>query len=502
MIDIGTTTLQAAHHLHGRDITVVTTSLAVYEELAPDPAIELVLPGGVVRRNYRSLVGVLAEDSLRQLKADVLFLGTSAVDAELAVWDSTMVEVPIKRAMIEAAESVALLADAEKFSMAGLVRVCDGRRARPHRHRRARCPAACPRRHRRDRNRGHHRMKLTIVGGGGFRVPLVYGALLEQAERLGLDEVVLHDIDARGSSGSPRCSTGSPPSTARGCRSARRPTSTTRSRAPTTSSARSASASSRAASSTRASRSASACSGRRRPGPGGICFALRTIPAMVALAQAIARARAEGVADQLHQPRGHGHRGGPAGARRARGRHLRLAVRPVPPRRRARSAAIRASCGSTTSASTTSAGSRACATRGASCCRGLLDDDARAGGVRGGPAVRRRVAALARDDPERVPLLLLLRGRHRRRDPREPGVARRVPARAAAPRSTPATGRTRPAALAAWRATRHDRERTYMAEARSRRGRRRRARRTTRTAATRARRWPCWRRSRSTRARC
>ncbi len=68
---------------------------------------------------------MLAEDALRQLKADVLFLGTSAVDPELGVWDSTMVEVPIKRAMIEAAESVALLADVEKFSMAGLVRVCD-----------------------------------------------------------------------------------------------------------------------------------------------------------------------------------------------------------------------------------------------------------------------------------------------------------------------------------------------------------------------------------------
>jgi 6-phospho-beta-glucosidase len=38
-------------------------------------------------------------------------------------------------------------------------------------------------------------MKLTIVGGGGFRVPLVYGALMEKAERLGLDDVVLHDID-------------------------------------------------------------------------------------------------------------------------------------------------------------------------------------------------------------------------------------------------------------------------------------------------------------------
>jgi DeoR/GlpR family transcriptional regulator of sugar metabolism len=125
MIDIGTTTLQAAHHLHGREITVVTSSLAVLEELLPDPAIELVVPGGLVRRNYRSLVGVLAEDALRQLKADILFLGTSAVDSRLGVWDSTMVEVPIKRAMIDAAASVMLLADSEKFSMSGLVKICE-----------------------------------------------------------------------------------------------------------------------------------------------------------------------------------------------------------------------------------------------------------------------------------------------------------------------------------------------------------------------------------------
>ncbi len=125
MIDIGTTTLQAARHLHGRKITVVTTSMAVYDELVGDADIELILPGGLLRRNYRSLVGVLAESTLRQLRADLLFLGTSGVDARLAIWDSTMVEVPIKRAMIEASAEVALLADAEKFSMAGLVHVCD-----------------------------------------------------------------------------------------------------------------------------------------------------------------------------------------------------------------------------------------------------------------------------------------------------------------------------------------------------------------------------------------
>jgi DeoR/GlpR family transcriptional regulator of sugar metabolism len=124
MIDIGTSTLQMARHLHGSKITVVTTNLAVVEELLPDPDIELVLPGGIVRRNYRSLVGVLAEDSLRQIKSDILFLGTSGVDLEIGVWDTTMVEVPIKRLMIAGAAEVVLIADAAKFSMTGMVRVC------------------------------------------------------------------------------------------------------------------------------------------------------------------------------------------------------------------------------------------------------------------------------------------------------------------------------------------------------------------------------------------
>jgi DeoR/GlpR family transcriptional regulator of sugar metabolism len=142
MIDIGTSTLQMARHLHGRQVTVVTTNLAVLEELLPDPAIELVLPGGTVRRNYRSLVGVVAEDSLRQLKADLAVLGTSAVDAELGVWDTTMVEVPIKRLMIAAADRVMLLADAAKFSMSGVVRVC-GPESIDHVVTDAPLPAAC-----------------------------------------------------------------------------------------------------------------------------------------------------------------------------------------------------------------------------------------------------------------------------------------------------------------------------------------------------------------------
>jgi 6-phospho-beta-glucosidase len=38
-------------------------------------------------------------------------------------------------------------------------------------------------------------VKITVLGGGGFRVPMVYRALLARSRPLGLDEVALYDVD-------------------------------------------------------------------------------------------------------------------------------------------------------------------------------------------------------------------------------------------------------------------------------------------------------------------
>ncbi len=127
LLDIGTTALQVARLLRGRQLTVITTSLAVFDELRDDDDVELVLLGGMYRRQYRSLVGFLAEDALRQVHADVLVLGTSGVTADGHVVDTTIVEVPIKRAMIAASDRVVLAADGSKFPGSGVARVCDGR---------------------------------------------------------------------------------------------------------------------------------------------------------------------------------------------------------------------------------------------------------------------------------------------------------------------------------------------------------------------------------------
>ncbi|WP_226345922.1 DeoR/GlpR family DNA-binding transcription regulator [Agilicoccus flavus] len=126
LLDIGTTTMLLARELRGRRVTVVTNSLAVLDELRHDRHVELVLLGGSVRRTYHSLVGVLTEDALRQVRATTAFLGTSGITPAGDVLDTTLVEVPVKRAMARSARRVVLLADHTKLPGHGTLRVCGG----------------------------------------------------------------------------------------------------------------------------------------------------------------------------------------------------------------------------------------------------------------------------------------------------------------------------------------------------------------------------------------
>lgn len=124
LLDIGTTTARLARNLRGRRITVITSSLAVVDELRDDTTVELLVLGGILRRNYLSFVGMLTEQALREVRAHRLFLGTSGIGRDGLVMDSTLVEVPVKRAMIACAEQTVVLADRGKFPGTGVLPVC------------------------------------------------------------------------------------------------------------------------------------------------------------------------------------------------------------------------------------------------------------------------------------------------------------------------------------------------------------------------------------------
>ena len=124
VLDIGTSTAMIARRLRGRPVTVITSNVAVLDELRDDDTVRLVMLGGVLRRNYQSMVGSLTERALRQVSADLLFLSCTGVRGSGHVVDNMAVEAPIKQAMIEVADSVVLVAPETKFPGTGTLRLC------------------------------------------------------------------------------------------------------------------------------------------------------------------------------------------------------------------------------------------------------------------------------------------------------------------------------------------------------------------------------------------
>ncbi len=78
----GTTVVEMARRLRHRHLTVITNALDVANALLDAPAVELIVLGGVVLPTMHSTRGHLTESALRDLRADTVFMGASAIDLD------------------------------------------------------------------------------------------------------------------------------------------------------------------------------------------------------------------------------------------------------------------------------------------------------------------------------------------------------------------------------------------------------------------------------------
>lgn len=125
IIDSGSTTMTLARHLHAhRDVTVMTNGLNVAWELAGSPGIELLLTGGVLRKQALSLQGAQAEACLGAYSFDTVFLGADGIDLQFGLTTHHEAEASLNHRMVNRARRVVVLADASKFGRISLHRIC------------------------------------------------------------------------------------------------------------------------------------------------------------------------------------------------------------------------------------------------------------------------------------------------------------------------------------------------------------------------------------------
>jgi DeoR family transcriptional regulator of aga operon len=125
LLDSGSTTTAIARALKKfSQLTVITNAVNIAAELSGTD-FEVLLTGGSLRKNSFSLVGPLAEDMLRDMHADILFLGVDGFDLEVGLTTPNVMESRVNRAMVKAASTVVAVCDSTKFNRRSLSKIVD-----------------------------------------------------------------------------------------------------------------------------------------------------------------------------------------------------------------------------------------------------------------------------------------------------------------------------------------------------------------------------------------
>jgi DeoR family transcriptional regulator, fructose operon transcriptional repressor len=125
LLDAGTTTLQIAKAIADRNISVLTNSLQIGQELTSQSNIDLMVLGGGFRRTTGALVGPITESILSGINVDILFLGANGIDLVHGITTPNITEAATKMAMIRSARRVVLAADRTKLNQISMFKVCE-----------------------------------------------------------------------------------------------------------------------------------------------------------------------------------------------------------------------------------------------------------------------------------------------------------------------------------------------------------------------------------------
>lgn len=104
--------------------TFFTVSITAAVEYMHHPNIEVIFIGDRLSKNAQITVGGEALTKIRQIKADLCFLGTNAIDTVHGLTENDWEVMQIKKAMVETAQNVISLTISEKVNTSQRIQVC------------------------------------------------------------------------------------------------------------------------------------------------------------------------------------------------------------------------------------------------------------------------------------------------------------------------------------------------------------------------------------------
>jgi len=116
ILDSGTTIAEMIKYLANRkDLNIVTPALNITLALGKEPSNTILMTGGEFKAPTLSLTGEKASKIFNDLYVEKLFLATGGFSLEAGLTYPGLTDLPLKRAMINCAKTVYLLADSSKL---------------------------------------------------------------------------------------------------------------------------------------------------------------------------------------------------------------------------------------------------------------------------------------------------------------------------------------------------------------------------------------------------
>lgn len=113
-LDAGTTTLQMAEYLKGKNVIVVTNGLSLINKLL-ESGINTYLIAGNVKTRTRALIGSEAVQSLQSFRFDKSFIGINGIHEHYGFTTPDPEEAFVKKSAIALSQQSCVLADHSKF---------------------------------------------------------------------------------------------------------------------------------------------------------------------------------------------------------------------------------------------------------------------------------------------------------------------------------------------------------------------------------------------------
>ena len=126
VIDSGSTALEVAKNLSGfKNLTLITNSLPIADICANYEGIRIIISGGELRADMRSLIGSIAEKNILKYNCDLAIIGADSISPKKGIYTPLNDDALVSSAMISIANKVIVVIDSAKFKKKSLVKIAD-----------------------------------------------------------------------------------------------------------------------------------------------------------------------------------------------------------------------------------------------------------------------------------------------------------------------------------------------------------------------------------------